>query len=92
MAAHLTTASEDVLIGGLTFKPPNNTAAYAQATRQVSYFPESGNKFDPVSSKVIRFRLADHAFLEASSCKFGFTITNLGNQKYHALGATGVDV
>ena len=80
MEAHLTAAGEDFLIDGRSFKPPSNTAACVQETRQVSYFPESGNRFDPVSSKVIRFRLADHAFLEASSCKFGFTITNLGNQ------------
>ena len=80
MEAHLTAAGEDFLIDGLSFKPPSNTAAYVQETRQVSYFPESGNRFDPVSSRVIRFRLADHAFLEASSCKLGFTITNLGNQ------------
>ena len=80
MEAHLTTAGADYLIDGLSCKPPSNTAAYVQETRQVSYFPERGNKFDPVSNKVIRFRLADHAFLEASSCKFGFTITNLGNQ------------
>ena len=68
------------MIDGLSFKPPSNTAAYVQDTRQVSYFPESGNRFDPVSSKVIRFRLAGHAFLEASSCNFGFTIKNIGNQ------------
>ena len=80
MEAHLTAAGEDFLVGSLSFKQPSNTAAYVQDTRQVSYFPESGDRFDTVSSKVIRFRLADHAFLEASSCKFGFTITNLGNQ------------
>ena len=80
MEAHRTSAGEYFLIDGLSFKPPNNTAAYVQETRQVSYFPESDNRFDPVSSKVIRFRLADHAFVEASSCKFGFTIPNLGNQ------------
>ena len=92
MEAHPTAAGEDFLIDGLSFKPPSNTTNYVAETRQVSYFQDSGNKFDPVSSNVIRFRLADHAFLEASSCKFGFTITNLGNQKYHAIGATGVDV
>ena len=92
MEAHLTTAGADYLIDGLSCKPPSNTAAYVQETMQISYFPESGNMFDPVSSEVIRFRLADHAFLEARSCKFGFTITNLGNQKYHASGATDVVV
>ena len=68
------------MIGGLSFKPPSNTTTYVQETRQVLDFPESGNRIDPVKSNVIRFRLADHAFLEASSCKFGFTIANLGNQ------------
>ena len=92
MEAHLTAAGEDFLIDGLSFKPPSNTAAYVQETRQVSYFPESGNRFDPVSSRVIRFRLADHAFLEASSCKLGFTITNLGNQKYNSVSTANVNV
>ena len=89
MEAHLTAAGEDLLIDGLSFTPPSNTAACAQETRQVSCFPESGNRFDPVISKVIRFRLADHAFLEASSCKFGFTITNLGNQNITSLAQPG---
>ena len=79
MEAIITAGGEDHLIDGLSFKPPSNPAGYVTETRQVSYFPESGNRFDPVSSRVIRFRLTDHAFLEASSCKFGFTITNTGD-------------
>ena len=76
MEAHLTSGGEDVLIDGLRFQPPSNTANYCVANRQVRYFAESGNRFDPVSSRVIRFRLADTGFLESASCRLGLTITN----------------
>ena len=65
---------------GLSFKPPSNTANYVLETRQVTYQAESGNRFDPVSSRVIRFRLADHGFLEASSVKLALTLQNKGDQ------------
>ena len=67
------------MIEGLSFKPPSNTANYVLETRQVTYQAESGNRFDPVSSRVIRFRLADHGFLEASSVKLALTLQNTGD-------------
>ena len=76
MEAHLTSGN-DFLLEGLSFKPPQNTANYCLTNRSVSYFAESGNKFDPVSSRVIRFRIADQGFLEASSVRLKFTLTNL---------------
>ena len=76
MEAHLTSGGEDVLIDGLRFQPHSNTANYCIANRQVQYFAESGNRFDPVSSRVIRFRLADTGFLESSSCRLALTVTN----------------
>ena len=77
MEAHLTSGS-DTLIAGLNFKPPSATAQYCLTNRQIRYFAESGNKFDPVSSRVIRFRIAgDQGFLEASSVRLQFTLTNL---------------
>ena len=80
MEAILTSGAEDHLIEGLSFKPPSATANYVLETRQVTYQAESGNRFDPVSSRVIRFRLADHGFLEASSVKFALTLQNQGDQ------------
>ena len=76
MKAHLTSGN-DFLLEGLSFKPPQGTANYCLANRSVQYFAESGNRFDPVSSRVIRFRIADQGFLEASSVRLKLTLTNL---------------
>ena len=80
MEAIPTSGAEDHLIEGLSFMPPSATANYALEARQVTYQAESGNRFDPVSSCVIRFRLADHGFLEASSAKLALTLKNKGDQ------------
>ena len=88
MEAILTSGVEDHLIEGLSFKPPSATANYVLESRQVTYQAESGNKFDPVSSRVIRFRLADHGFLEASSVKLALTIQNTGDQTITPCGQT----
>ena len=74
MEAILTSGAEDHLIEGLSFKPPSNTAGYVLESRYVSFNAESGNRFDPVSSRVIRFRLADHGFLEESSVELALTL------------------
>ena len=80
MEAIITSGSEDHLIEGLSFRAPSATAAYVLESRQIAYQAESGNRFDPVSSRVIRFRLADHGFLEASSVKLALTLQNKGDQ------------
>ena len=61
MEAHLTGASSDKLLDGLKFTPPDNASNFALENRLVNYFPESGNTFDALSNKVIRFRLTDQA-------------------------------
>ena len=76
MEAHLTSGT-DLLFDGLSFKPPQNTADYCFSHRSVAYFAESGNRFDPVSSRVIHFRIADQGFLAASSVRLKSTLTNL---------------
>ena len=73
MEAIITSGAAYHLIEGLSFKPPSNTAKYGLETRQITYQADSGNRFDPVSSRVIRFRLADHGFLEALSVKLALT-------------------
>ena len=88
MEAIITSGAEDHLIEGLSFKPPSNTANYVLETRQVTYQAESGNRFDPVSSRVIRFRLADHGFLEASSVKLALTLQNTGDTTITPIGQT----
>ena len=80
MEAILTSGAEDRLIEGLSFKPPSATANYVLESRQVTYHAESFSRFDPASSRVIRFRLADHGFLEASSVKLAPTLQNKGDQ------------
>ena len=86
MEAILTSGGEDHLIEGLSFKPPSETANYVLETRQVTYQAESGNRFDPVSSRVIRFRLADHGFLEASSVNLAATLQNTGDSTITPVG------
>ena len=76
MEAHLTGASSDKLLDGLKFTPPDSTSNYVLENRPVNYFPESGITFGALSSKVIRFRLADQGFLESSSLRLRFTIIN----------------
>ena len=88
MEAILTSGTEDHLIEGLSFKPPSNTANDVLETRQVTYQAESGNRFDPVSSRVIRFRLAEHGCLEASSVRLAFTLQNKGDQTITPCGQT----
>ena len=77
MEAHVTSGIEDHVIDGLQFKASHGTAAYVLNSRFVRYFAESGNRFDSNSSRVIRFRLADHCFLEPASCRVQMTIQNL---------------
>ena len=86
MGAIITSGAEDHLIEGLSFLPPSNTANYVLETRQVTYQAETGNSFDPVSSRVVRFRLADHGFLEASSVKLALTLQNKGDQLITPVG------
>ena len=80
MEAIIMRGSEDHLIEGLSFRAPSATTAYVLESRQITYQSESGNRFDPVSSRVIRFRLADHGFLEASSVRLALTLQNKGDQ------------
>ena len=80
MEAHLTGASSDKLLEGLSFSPPNSTASYVTETKYSNFFAESGNTFDSLSSKVIRFRVADQGFLESASLRLRFTIVNLKNE------------
>ena len=88
MEAILTSGGEDHLIEGLAFKPPSQTANYVLETRQVQFHAESGNKLDPESSRVIRFRLADHGFLESASVKLAFTINNTRGADMTPIGQT----
>ena len=88
MEAILTSGSEDHLIEGLSFRPPSSTAGYVLESRFVTFSAESGNRFDSISSKVIRFRLADHGFLESSSVRLALTLQNKGDQSITPCGQT----
>jgi len=73
----VTSSIEDHLIDGLRFQAGSGTAQYVLNSRFVRYFAESGNRFNASSSRAIRFRLADHCFLEPASCRLQMTIQNL---------------
>ena len=76
MEGHIT-SGEDHLIEGLSFQNKGGTASYVLNSRFVRFFAESGDRFSPDSSRVIRFRLTDQAFLESSSVRLQCTIRNL---------------
>ena len=63
---------------GLSVTPPSDTANYVLETRQVTYQAESGNRFDPVSSRSIRCRLADRGFLGATHVNLALTLQSNG--------------
>ena len=86
MEAISTSGAEDHLIEGLSLNPPSNTANYVLETRQVTYQAGSGNRFDPVSSRVIRFRLADDGFLEALSVNLALTLHNTSDTTITPIG------
>ena len=78
MEGHITSGIEDHLIDGLSFKASSGTSSYVLNSRFVRFFfAESGDRFSPDSSRVIRFRLTDQAFLEPSSLRLQCTIRNL---------------
>ena len=77
MEGHITSGIEDHLIDGLSFKASSGTTSYVLNSRFVRFFAESGDRFSPDSSRVIRFRLTDQAFLEPSSLRLQCTIRNL---------------
>ena len=77
MEGHITSGIEDHLIEGLSFKASSGTTSYVLNSRFVRFFAESGNRFSADSSKVLRFRLTDQAFLETSSIRLQMTIQNL---------------
>ena len=89
METHLTSGGEDVLIDGLRFQPPSSTSNYVVSCRQGQYLGESGNRHDPASSRVIRFRLADTGFLESSSCRLALTVTNLHTANLTPIATAG---
>ena len=91
MEAILTSGGEDHLIEGLSFKPPSNTANYVLETRQVTYQAESGNRFDPVSSRVIVFGWRIMAF-GSIKCKVGPYVAKQGGPNHHAQRPTHVAV
>ena len=65
------------MIDGLSFKASSGTSSYVLNSKYVRFFAESGDRFSPDSSRVIRFRLTDQAFLEPSSLRLQLTIQNL---------------
>ena len=77
MEGHITSGIEDHLIDGLSFKASSGTSSYVLNRRFVRFFAESGDRFSPDSSRVIRFRLTDQAFLEPSSLRLQLTIQSL---------------
>lgn len=74
MEAHVN-AVEDHLIESLQFKLPPG-ASYVVDRRYVTYFPSGGNSYSPVGVKVIKIPISGDNWLDPSSVKLFFTLTN----------------
>ena len=75
---------EDYLIDGLSFKLRPG-ASYITNRRSVSYFPQGGNQYSPNGVKVIRIMLTGDSWIDPSTIRVMFNLTNGGtaNQKLY---------
>ena len=74
MEAHAQSV-EDNLIDSLSFKLRPG-ASYVVDRRSVSYFPQGGNDYSPNGVKVIKIQLTGDSWLDPSTVKLFFDITN----------------
>ena len=69
-------AAEDYLIEGLSFKMSPG-ASYVTNRRSVSFFPSGSDSYSPGSGvKVIKLKLNGSEWLDPSTVKLMFTLTN----------------
>ena len=70
---------EDSLIDGLSFRLPNS-ANFINDRRSVSWFPTGGNEFSPRGVKIIKFMLAGTDWLDPSTVRVQFRLSNRSKQ------------
>ena len=69
-------STEDYLIEGLSYKL-NPGASYVTNRRSVSFFPSGSDTYSPSSGvKVIKIKMNGTDWLDPSTCKVQFDITN----------------
>ena len=66
---------EDSLIDSLSFRLPNS-ANFINDRRSVSFFPTGGNEFSPRGVKIIKFMLAGTDWLDPSTVRVQFRLSN----------------
>ena len=74
MEGHVQTV-EDNLIDSLSFKLRPG-ASYVTNRRSVTFHPQGGNSYSPKGVKVIKISLTGDQWLDPSTVKLFFTITN----------------
>ena len=74
METHLQSV-EDSLIESLSFKLPNS-ANFINDRRSVTFFPTGGNEFTPQGVKLIKFMIAGTDWLDPSTVRVQFRLTN----------------
>ena len=79
---------EDNLIDSLSFKLRPG-ASYVTDRRSVSFFPQGGNDYQPNGVKVIKISLNGDSWLDPSTVKLFFNVTNPSNSggKIHPIVA-----
>ena len=68
-------ASEDVLLDGLSFKTPG-TGSYITEKKYATWACQSGNRFAPNSQSLMTFKLTDPNWLSGFDAKLMFTLHN----------------
>jgi hypothetical protein len=83
MESHVN-ASEDFLIDGLSFKI-GPSASYITQRRSVTFFPQGGNQYSPTGVKVIKIALTGDQWMDPSTFRIMFDLTNLDATAGHNL-------
>ena len=72
-------ATEDALLDSLSFKLPNS-ANFITDRRSVTFFPSGGNQYSPNGVKTIKFMITGTDWLDPSSVRVSFRLTNASTQ------------
>ena len=79
---------EDNLIDSLSFKLRPG-ASYVTDRRSVSFFPQGGNDYQPNGVKVIKISLNGDSWLDPSTVKLFFDVTNNSSDPIYPIVANG---
>ena len=88
MAEAIANSVEDHLIEGLSFKLRPG-ASYVTDRRFVTFFPSGSNTYSPIGAKVIKIVLADSNWMDPTTIKFMYKLTNKDGAAAHLLKPLG---